>query len=469
MARIGLNIDVSGLSGQMIIRWVKATNLSAEVGRSAAFAFPYSAVYTIDNITREVYIVQLWRSDDGSSLDQLIKDWNIDASLVNIIKFTTYQYEVDRGHSNTFPVSTGTEVWADPADGDDTLTDERLDGFTQEDMLVHEAGYGNKLNSAYTLLSGGGIVLTGGAKFNNGTGWFITVSGVDTVSVDPGPVGASGQYEGVEILSADQDFDDGTTPLANKLVIANWAGSVGVIVFPDLALIADGTHVTFNTHGGSQKYLKLQFDVGDSVKFLNQNANVIYLAKCEKISLFFYDGVCYVTDYDGRALERGNIIYDYDSSRASESGAQVLADEATGELLEADYPGLYAQVDSMPAGKVNLGTGVGEWSYDSGGGVYPNKRFFGIKTTDPKKVRVPHLSGMVVKFGSTPGLYEKDDVYVDPATGLRGVKYTGNNTGTSFDSSPGEINNREGYTIQTTGGVTETRVKSVTQIPYIIL
>ena len=469
MARIGLNLTVSGLTGSLIIRWVTAESPLAEVGRSPAFSFPYDSVYTINNLNRVVYIVQLWRSNDGSALSQLIKDWSIDASMVNVIKFTTYQYKVDRGYNN-INQATGTEVWADPSDGDTVLVDERIDGVEKKDMLVHEAGYGNKLNEEYDLHAGGGIELTGGATFNGDTAWFITISTVDTISIDPGPGESNGLFRGVEVLTADQDFDDVTTPLANKLVIANWAGNVGKVTFPDLTLIPDDTHVLFSTHGGAQKYLVLQFNAGDTVKFNNQDVNVIYLAKCEKIQFYFFEGACYVIAYDGRALQRGSIVPDYDANRAANSGACIRADEAVGELLEADYPGLYAAVEAMPSGKVPLGTSVGQWSYDSGGGVYPNKRYFGIQTTPPKKIRVPHLLGVSIKFGTSPGAYEADNV--GPFSGTVNIEH-----GYSYGGAPNVArvgnggNNPQNMAtpFSYTPLISETRVKSVNQIPYIQL
>lgn len=468
MARIGLNITVAGLTGKLLIRWVTAENPLAEVGRSAPFDFPYDAVYTINNINRVVYIVQLWRSNDGTELSQLIKDWSIDASMINVIKSTTYQYLVDRGWNNVNQ-STGTEVWADPVDGDTVLVDERLDGVSKEDMIVHEQGFGNKLYSQYDLHAGGGIELPN-EFFNNDVGWFITTSTVDTISVDPGPGEANGMYSGVEILTADQDFDDVIKPLANKLVIANWAGPSGQVVFPNLSLIPDDTHVTFNTHGGSQNYLRLQFSSGDIVKFFNQDVNFIDLAKNEKIDLYFFDGVCYVIDYDGNALRRGQIAIDYDNARATNTKSYLLADEATGVLDEADYTGLFASISAMASGVVALGSGLGQWSYDSGGGVYPNKRFFGLGTTT---FRVPHLSGMTAKIGSTPGTYEADGIGNHTITlpagyYVYGTVGKGNLGSSSQDAVKNSSDNRTNV-INVTTGQTETTVKSFQQIAYIIL
>lgn len=476
MAQIGLNITITGLTGNLIIRWKKSSSPLAEAGRNATpslLTFPYDDVYVISNLSPVVYIVELWRSDDGTSLSQLIKDWSIDASKQSVATITTFQYKVDRGWNNTTPVSTGTEVWADPSDLDVTLVDERLDGYTQDQLIVHESGYGNLLNSEYDLFAGGGITLLGGRTFNVDTPWTITITSFSETTIPATEGGA--MFDGVVILTANQDFDDITTPLANKLCIANWAGSVGTITFPDLTLIPDDTHVAFNTHGGSQNYLVLQFDAGDTVKFLNQNVNVIYVAKCQKISLYFKGGVCYVLDEPSNAIRRGQVANDYDSLRATNTGSFVLANESSGELLESDYPGIYAFVESLASGSVPLGTGVGQWSYDSGGAVYPNKRNFGIQTTAPKKIRVPHLIGMVAKLSSTPGVYEADAVKQHlHALQYKIGKSDDNESGVSsqymreFGAAGGTNYGNDSANTDSTGG-SENLVKSYSQIPFIYL
>lgn len=479
MARIGLNITVTGLTGTLIIRWVKASAPLAEAGRSAAFAFPYDAVYTINNINRVVYIVQLWRSDDGVALSQLIKDWSIDASMVNVAIFKTYQYKVDRGWDNTTPVPTGSEVWADPVNLDIDLIDERLEGIDQADMIVHQSGYGRLLDAEYELITvpGIGIRLLNEKTFDSEVSWSITVSTIDTISLDPGPGESGGQFVGVETLTANQDFD-GTPDLANKLVIANWSGTVGTINYPDLTLISDGTHVTYNTHNGSQNYLVHQFDAGDTVRFQNQNVNVIYQPKNTVLSFYFFAGACYVITPTDWMLRRGQVMTDYDNSRGSDSLACLLANGTlTGELLASDYPGLYTFIAALPSGFVPLGTSVGQFDYDSGGGVFPNRRYFGIRTTGTPAFKVPNLQGMVIKFGATPGEYQADQVGpldLDIRDG-QGGSSTGTivNTGFSGQDNPSNwtYNGAAGAEkyIRPHGSITETTVKNFKQIPYIIL
>src|SRR5678809_489722 len=105
MAMIGLNLLITGLTGKLIIRWVKASAPLAEVGRNAnpsTLTFPYDDVYTIPDLANVVYKVQLWRSDDGIALDQLLKEWPISAAISGSGESTInyFQYKVGRGWNN---------------------------------------------------------------------------------------------------------------------------------------------------------------------------------------------------------------------------------------------------------------------------------------------------------------------------------------------------------------------------------
>ncbi len=471
MAQIGLNISISGLAGKLIIRWVKASSPLAESGRSIAYNFPVDLVYNIANIAPVVYIVQLWRSNDGVALDQLIKDWAIDASKETTTSITTYQYVVDRGWNN-ITQGTGTEVWADPSDEDAILLDERLDGFTQDQLIVHEAGYGNKINSEYSLYAGGGIELLDNKEFATTGRWFITVAKTTMVTL---PVVNSAKYEGVETLTADRDiYTDPSVNLYNKLCIAGFAGTHGKITFQDFSLIPDGTHVTFQTHSGNQNYLTFQFNVGNTVKFCNRLLNTIHLARCEKIDLYFSGGICYVTDYDGGFTERGSVFIDYDQNRDADCGNLLFADESTGILNKVDYEGAYEFIAQLSGNSVcNLGSAVGQWSY-SLSGVFVNKQKFGIDT-GTQTFRVPHLSNITSKMGSNPGSYEapqvgeiRQDITFkqgksdDNESGVSGeyLRKLGAGGGTNYGTTVMEFLFNSGQ---------ENKVKSVIQKPYIVL
>src|SRR6187401_1128513 len=220
MSQIGNKIIITAsLSGFLIIRWVKASAPLAEVGRNdnpSLLTFPYDDTYLIEDLQPVVYKVQLWRSDDGIALDQLLTEWAQDASQSTQQTIQTYQYVVDRGWTN-ITQATGDAVWADPDDLDISLTDERLDGFTKDQMIVHEAGFGNHVDADYDLVLGGGIELLNGATFNSGTSWFITVVSPVTLTEEE-TTGTSAKYAGVQEITADIDFyTDSTNNLYNKL------------------------------------------------------------------------------------------------------------------------------------------------------------------------------------------------------------------------------------------------------------
>ena len=479
MARIGLNSTFSGYTGKLLFRWVAASSPLAEVGRSAAFDFPYEDVYTINDLDPVAYIVEAWRSDDGIALDELITDWNIDATLYNEVSAITYEYKVGRGDTE------GTEgdgdYWIDPSDTDTELIDERLDGYEKSDMIVHEAGYGNRSIDEYELRTGGGIVLQDSYTFNQDTRWFITVFRTVTQSIPPN-TSSQNQYAGVSVVTADRDiYIDSTDNLYNKLVIANKAGAVLTLNFPDLALIPNHTRITFNTHTGTYNYLKLQLDTGDTINYCGQARNVIYIPKCEVVSFYFFDGAGYVTDPPLRALLRGKVVGDMDSSRGTDTGAYLLADESTGVLTKADWPGLYEFIENLPASHaVPLGTGSGQWSeavtVNSGkineATTYPNKSKFGIDTV-AETCRVPHLKNLAARFintGEYPGRYQHDAVgsFEGTLSVEHGFTFTGPPNSTRFGNGANSPSYEDHAAIMDTGN-SETTMKNYGEIPFIVL
>lgn len=467
MAQIGLNISISGLTGKLIIRWVMASSPLVEVGRSSAFDFPFDDVYLINDIAPVVYIVQLWRSNDGTALDQLIKDWAIDASKEATINIKTYQYKVGRGNSGSNP------NWADPSNADSYLVDQRLDGFTKDQLIVHEAGYGDHLDEEYNLFPGGGIQLLNDKTFDQDVAWFITTISAGTTTIASN-IGNGQLFGAIITISADRDvYISDSDNLYNKLCLAAFTGSVGTINFPALSLIPDNVHITFQTHGGAQNYLVLQLNPGDTIKFFNADVNTIYLAKNEKIDMYFKSGIGYIIAYDGNADKRGRILYSYYNE--AEKGNYILADQSIGELNKSDYPGLYDFINTLSGTAVcSLGTGVGQWSY-SNAGVYENKQKYGIDTVG-LKIRVPHLSGLIAKANSNPGVYEGDAVGHFSGD----VHFPTVSHGSSSSPQDGQrvkmLVNLDGVTpagnafaaMEFNSGV-ENLVKSYSQKPYVIL
>jgi hypothetical protein len=483
MAKTGLNIYLSGYTGKLLIVWKEVQQgnpTPPETGRSDAFDFPYDDVYTINNINPTVHIVELWRSTNGTALSELIKRWEIDPSLVNATQLVRYQYHVGRADSGG-TIGNG-DYWADPNDGDTDLVDERLNGATQDDLRVHEAGYGDRANDEYELLTGGGIRLLGtGVQFNQDTRWFIeyfTIIQLQSVVTTTAP------YTDVVVLANDDDFyTDANTNYYNKLVIVDSSSPTVRLSFPDLDTIPNNTRVRFNTHQGSQNYLELAFDAGDSVNYLGVARNKIYIAKCEEFALYFKNGVCYVEKGADRGLFRGDIWGSLDSSKYTDTGAFLLADETTGELSGDDYPGLYEFIENLPAGhSCALGTGAGQWSQAvvvNTGKInqettYPNKTKYGINT-GTRTFRVPHLKNLSRRFvntGQNPGRYQHDAVgkFEADVTLSKSHTYTGGPNNTVIGNGQDNANKQDKLIpMKVDTGSTENITRNFGETPFVVL
>lgn len=333
MAHIGLHIDVSSYAGKLIIRWKLASAPLAEVGRSAAFNFPYDAVYDIIDLFPAVYIVELWRSDDGVILDQLIRSWDIDASKSNAFKEITYEYVVDRGYDNTSPIATGSAVWADPVQDDKGIRDERL---KDEQYWV-----GSRVTFRYrtdeivdqSALGGGFDFTDPDFVMNHDDTYFVTV--LNREDLPPGS-GVTPDYADIKVVSATEDFD---STYYKKICVAGFAGTIGTTNFPDFDLIPD-TKVKFRAFTGSQRYWKLQFSSGDTVRFRGADRNVIYLAKDEYIELQWKSNVCYVVDYEGWYDEVGEYIL---------STKQALINCHLADSAESDIADYIRLITELPA------------------------------------------------------------------------------------------------------------------------
>lgn len=459
MAQIGLNIDISGYTDDLLIVWKKASAPLAEVGRSAALPFPVSQVYTIPNLQPEVYSIEFWRSADGTALTEFIKSWSIDASQFAEYGLTVYQYVVGRGDSGSSP------DWADPENGDGAvgtpLVDERLAGVTHTNAFIESRGHGKYRQDEITFVPTGGFYFADGVtRFNEGDTFFVTVQNASSVSSGSGSAAVDDFTDIVEIRDDVDNSIDFDSSLYRKVCHTGFTGAVGTVVFPSFALIPD-TKVRFLCHRGSQNYLKLQFSTGETVVLDGESKNVIYLERGAMIELWFKNNVCYVADYKGNNQLRGRVAPDY--SLRSGMGMFIRAD---GSLISGNnYPGIYEFVtEKLPVGaSVDLTT----WSASTN-----NQKKWGVNTTT-KEIRVPNLAGVSQKFSNSDvsGTYEADQV--GPFTlSIPTSALTKNDEGSSLDNK------------LATGGATpppaaaisfpvspssENRVKGVIQYPMIYL
>ena len=471
MAKAFIKHNFTAVAQDVIAVWYENSAPSAEIDRLLIEAPHTEQGFTADNLNPVMHQFKFYQSSDGVTLETLLVTLDIDASIYNEVSTQTFQYVVDRGQSGTTP------AWSDPVSNTTDLTDERLDGYSKSEMNVVFRAFGPRLDIEYDLYSGGGISLKDGEQFSSGDALFISIYKNVATQAAQGTTSTTGaEFTGVSVINTNVDFD---TDLYNKLIIADFSGTSGKVDFPALSLIPNNTKAVFNTHGGSQKYLTLQFEAGDTVNFLGEAKNAIYLAKGEELRLFIHSGVCYVVNYSGNAKIRGTVQSDINTNRV-DTGSYLLANESTGVLSKADYPGIYEFI-------LSLGTGVfvplSEWSnsvvVNSGkinqATTFPNKCKYGIDTTS-ETFRVPHLQGLTKKFASSgqiAGAYTHDAVGNHTAT-------VAVNRGNSFTGAPGsETDKRFGYgaasaatkteTWDIETGNTETTVKGYNEVPLIVL
>lgn len=297
MALVGLNVAIEGLDGSLILRWKAASNPLAEVGRTAAVAFPVDQIYNLPDLAPVVYIVEFWRSVDGVALSEFIRAWDVDASKEGVYKETTYEYVCDRGHSGAIPGS----VWADPTN---------LEGFIRDERLLNEAyhvssrGTGRYRTDEITDRSdlGGGFDMADLTfTFGSGDSIFVTVLNKETIVATPG---STGDYADVNQVSGDGDFD---STFYKKINVGNGEGTILKTTFPDFALIPN-TKARFEATTGSQRYWTLQFAAGNTIIFQGTARNKIHLAKGDCIELFWKDGYCYGFGYIGEYAIVGQAV-----------------------------------------------------------------------------------------------------------------------------------------------------------------
>jgi len=450
MAQIGLHLKFEGLSGFLILLWKESSNPTAEVGRSASIAFPADQVYVINNVNPVTHIVEFWRSADGTSLSELLRTWSLQPSLIYAEVIEQFDYVVDRGEVHG-TVGNG-DYWADPANEDTQLIDERLKGFSKDEIRFEMRGGFKFRKDEYDLLPDGGISLLLGNAFGE-PGNTYTVTVFKKIQLEQPNTGGGNEYTLRPIISSDftagsLDFD---SSFYNKICPINFSGNVCKIVFPDFDLIAN-TKVKFILDGGNAKYCTLQFNTGDATTVEGQSKNVIYLTKGQMIEFTFLDNVCYVTDYNTLGRIRGDVVGGFFDK--SSLGTHLKALESTGILNGNDLPGIYEYILSLdPSATVILS----DWSL--------NKTKWGINTLT-KDFRLPHLDNLHRRFitgSDSPGTYQTDQVgeYIDSAGNSEGGSDPIN--ADTYSAGSFKMKNKKRNVGQ------ETRVKSVKEIPLIVL
>lgn len=440
--RIFLRHNFTGESSNfLIIVWSKTssplTNASGFISGSglgsqdsttatkAVYQAPYDQQsLVIEQIDPVIYDVKAYRSSDGVTLDEQINILACDAAAHAQYSTITYYYQVDRGEGSV----TEGAAWSDPVSETIELRDERLKDQTYQ---VFERGTGeiippSETGGEYTDRSdaGGGFDLAvDGKVFQSQTWYTVTVHNrVDAIESGSGSgSGSSDEVNGVIPITEDADFD--ATAMNGKLLYAAGPSSdIITITFPNLSLVSDCTFKV-STHGGSQKYLALQLDAGDSAKLKSADYNVIYLGKGESCSVFIKNNVFYFLKSPEGYDNLGKVIWGHmvENNMISMDGTQYD---------QSDEPRLMQWIETFSGGQViSEGTGSTQWGYSTivnGKIIYPNKGKF-ARDDIGETIRVPDMRNM----------------------GLRGLKYLDGTTDSERESQgPG------GYQIDSVGSFT---------------
>lgn len=274
----------------------------------------------------------------------------------------------------------GPETW-DPAPDQNTLTDSRLNGKT---FHVSQRVNDWRQPADYAPITGGGFTLTTiGENFEEGDQWTVmVVSDVDTGDASAG----GGGVMGIHLVSDSADFDS-TYQSKHNISVAEVEGSTQVTTFPAFSIIPDNTS-KFSTHSTNARYWRLQFNTGDTVKWMGEDRNEIVLRRGDDLELIFEGGVCYAI-YQGSANKAGDYIIANkklintefaDGSENDIADYQDLIDRLPAEQKVATLTEWNQTVTNSMDGKVYY-KNRGKFMVDTAGGVFkfPDLRDFMFK------------------------------------------------------------------------------------------
>lgn len=271
--------NFTGTAQKVIAVWYENSAPLAEIGRRV-FNPPHtiSESWSVENLNPVMHQVKFYLSSDGVTLETLSVILNVDASQRAVQAFEVYYYKVGRGNQY------------DPVHGTSELRDPRLLNMNYKVEFRGESFRIPGVHFVDRSDAGGGFDLIGNV-FNHDEEFCVTVN--NSQSFTP-PTAGSSDYIDVKVLAADAVFDN---TFYKKVIVAAFpgVGSIGTITFPTLATIPN-TKVKFTTHGGNQRYMKLQLAVGDTINLNGAAVNKIYLRKGEVIEILFKGGVAYISD-----------------------------------------------------------------------------------------------------------------------------------------------------------------------------
>lgn len=487
-----LNIghNFAGETDYIIVEWVKSTAQGTPVvghvtgsglgvqNDTDATEVYYPAAHVneqlqITELPTVWFLVRFWRSSDGVAKDVLLLELAGNARTGSVTAISRYEYVVDRGYDNTAPVVT-TGVWADPVQDDQGIRDTRL---FEKIYWVEERGTGSFLEAEITDRSdaGGGFDFVDTDKYMESGGVYVVyVVNATSCCGDDSGSGIEDGDDDIFILDTDQDYNPVT--MGGRTLIVDFSTTVGTLTIPNLALVAD-SRFKLQTHGGLQRNVKIQFDAGDTIRFMNDDVNSILLGQSEEIEVLIKNNTAYVLSHNTNHNRLGQFIWSY---------AELINSlKCDGTLLAlADYPRVAELIAALPAGSVVDETTWQTSSSVDGQTVYANKGKFMSNGTN---FRTPDLRSRMIKALSAVdgsidgGRYEHQKLInhnhymgATPDNQNNGNDYlanshsTGGNSGYSFyGSTNAPVGFKTGNPI--TGGDTDQKVNNIGLYPLICI
>jgi hypothetical protein len=475
MAKARLVYNFSGVAQDVIITWYEFSAPLAEIDRYVlddTTDHEKVGAHTVTDLNPVMHRFKFWQSSDGVTLDTLLFSADIDASLFNepVIEFKEFTVGVADPENPGVPMPGATQY----VDAD--LDDPDITRYEVEQRMFGTLSWEDDIQT----ISGGGFEFQNGNSFNGDDRYFIKIYKLVAQQVQD--VVTQNQFTDIVVLSIDDDFD---IHLYNKLLIANWPAGIGLIQLDAMATIPNNTTLHLNTHGGDQRYVTIECQPGETIRFMGEDRTSIHLGKGEEIRIVFKGGAGHVVHYEGDYRQLG------ERRLGNMAGLNELVLDGTEYDIE-DYPRLWEWVQSLPAAQLVSYTTWEIAATENVAGnvrtVYPNKGFFAI-SNDALKFRVPDDRNKYYRaLKYTDGTVDSERV-TQGANGYQGPEIMGHGhpikstqsaisgnttadvvrgtvTGTvSTRGGRGKIGD-DNYTISITGG-SEQRTENIGLIPLI--
>jgi hypothetical protein len=296
-------------------------------------------------------------------------------------------------------------------------------------------------DSEYNILSGGGFSLVGtGNVLVEGERFLLLVYELIGGS-SAGSVGSTGGFKGAVSVSTNLTFD--TVNHLNKLIQLRGGSSQLQFTLPFVDDIPDNTVIEIEAMITNSVEHKIQTSGAQNIYFNNTSYTSIGIRAGESIRLYRADDGYYLLNQDFAKM------YSVIGAKPEPSyvvGLNELKCDGT-TLNRSDYPRLWEAVQTFGLSLVD----DADWSL--------NKGFFS-RGNGTSTFRLPDFRDMFVRGANTqtPGTFQDETVNI--ASGVKGVKVTGNNTAASsldsVNSTGGEFDLTHVFDISPTPG-TETR------------